>query len=185
MTTLSDLESSVLEDISRLPAACAVAEVGPFLSRLVRKLWATDLESIELIGAGQMSPFVADRSEGAGGSYSLQLFAWPAHSSTQIHDHSCWGAICCTAGALAEERYARLDDGTEPNQAHIRKAWKRLWMPGEGVSTLLPYEGGIHRVSNPGDKMVLSLHIYGPVGRVDGRDYDPMHDYVCDRLVGD
>jgi hypothetical protein len=40
-------------------------------------------------------------------------------------------------------------------------------------------------VSNPGHNTVLSLHLYGPPGAIDGRDYDPRRDYVCDRLVGD
>jgi hypothetical protein len=28
------------------------------------------------------------------------------------------------------------------------------------------------------------MHLYGPqIGEVDGRDYDPSKNYVCDRLV--
>lgn len=185
MTTLSTmLESSVLDDLARLPASLAVLEIGPFLNRLARNIQTSELELLAPAGRPN-EPFVARKCEGLDGSYSLQLFVWPAHSRTQIHDHSCWGAICSAAGPLEEERYDRLDDGAELNRAHIRKAWKHLWLPGEGVSTLMPYEGGIHRVSNPGSKTVLSVHVYGPVGQVDGRDYDPMHDFVCDRLVGD
>ena len=43
-------------------------------------------------------------------------------------------------------------------------------------------DGGIHRVSNPGEGAAISVHLYGPrMGEVDGRDYDPSRDYVCDR----
>ena len=40
----------------------------------------------------------------------------------------------------------------------------------------------IHRVGNPGEGMAISVHLYGPrLGEIDGRDYDPSRDYVCDR----
>ena len=42
--------------------------------------------------------------------------------------------------------------------------------------------GGIHRVGNPTDGPVISVHLYGPrMGEIDGRDYDSSRDYVCDR----
>jgi hypothetical protein len=52
-----------------------------------------------------------------------------------------------------------------------------------GVSTVLPYERGIHRVGNPTEAPAISVHLYGPrLGEIDGRDYDPSQNYVCDRL---
>lgn len=113
---------------------------------------------------------------------ALQLFMWPPHSETSIHDHACWGAIRCASGALHEERYTRLDNGTQPNTAHLRKSWQRSWRRTDGVTTVLPYEEGIHRVSNPHDDVAISVHIYGPrLALFDGRDYDASRDYVCDR----
>jgi hypothetical protein len=48
---------------------------------------------------------------------------------------------------------------------------------------VLPYDEGIHRVGNPGAKTAISVHLYGPrLGEVDGRDYEPSRDYVCDRV---
>ena len=42
---------------------------------------------------------------------------------------------------------------------------------------------GIHRVGNPTGEPAISVHLYGPrLGEIDGRDYDPSRDYVCDRL---
>lgn len=113
---------------------------------------------------------------------ALQIFLWPPHAHTSIHDHACWGAIRCAYGVLNEERYARLDDGAQPNTAHLRKSWQRDWRPADGVTTVLPYAGGIHRISNPSDAVAISVHIYGPrLALFDGRDYDIRHDYVCDR----
>jgi predicted metal-dependent enzyme (double-stranded beta helix superfamily) len=115
----------------------------------------------------------------------LQVFVWPPGAKTAIHDHSCWGLIHSAFGTLREERYARLDAGEHAARARLRCVWRNSWGRADGVSPLLPYEGGIHRISNPSNQAALSVHLYGPPGTIDGRDYDPSRDYVCDRLVED
>lgn len=175
-----------LEHLAQLAPDLAVREVKPLLARIARANGALALinhSSLELVQ--KREPYVALREGGSTNSYALQLFAWPPHSTTLIHDHSCWGAFCAVTGALVETRYVRLDDESQANRAHIRTHWRRAWQRDHGVSTLLPYAGGIHRVSNPSDTYVFSVHLYGPPQAVDGRDYDPLHDYVCDRLLGD
>jgi Cysteine dioxygenase type I len=58
-----------------------------------------------------------------------------------------------------------------------------LLEPDDGASTVLPCDGGIHRVGNPGESPAVSVHLYGPpLEDIDGRDYDPSRDYVCDRM---
>jgi hypothetical protein len=87
-------------------------------------------------------------------------------------------------GSVLEERYDRLDDGSQPNHARLKKVWQLWWSREDGASTVLPYEGGIHRVGNPSESPAISMHLYGPpIGEVDGRDYDPCRNSVCDRLV--
>lgn len=47
---------------------------------------------------------------------------------------------------------------------------------------MLPYDEGIHRMGNPGNKTAVSMHLYGPrTGVFDGRDYDISRDFMCDR----
>jgi predicted metal-dependent enzyme (double-stranded beta helix superfamily) len=130
-------------------------------------------------------PYVAWQVLGPQNAYALQVFVWPPGAKTAIHDHSCWGLIHGAFGTLREERFMRLDAGEHAAQARLSRTWRSSWSRADGVSTLLPYEGGIHRVSNPSNQPALSVHIYGPPGAIDGRDYDPSHDYVCDRLVED
>ncbi|MDQ4129313.1 MAG: cysteine dioxygenase family protein, partial [Actinomycetota bacterium] len=126
---------------------------------------------------------VAQSREAPDGSYSLQVFVWPPGTATQIHDHSSWGAYRCVVGSVLEERYRRIDDGSRPGHARLKKSWSRVWGGGDGVSIVLPYDGGIHRVGNTGVEAAISVHLYGPrIGAVDGRDYDPLRDYVCDRV---
>ncbi len=126
---------------------------------------------------------MADRYDGEDGSYSLQIFVWPPGTRTRIHDHTSWGAYCCAVGSVLEERYERLDDGSRPGHARLKKVWQLWWSREDGASTVLPYDGGIHRVRNPGGEVAISVHLYGRrIGEVDGRDYDPSRDHVCDRL---
>ncbi len=131
-------------------------------------------------------PYIAATFGTREASTCLQVFVWPAHATTTIHDHTSWGAYHCVAGSLLEERYIRLDDGFQPNRAHLRKGWQRIWRQEDGVSAVGAYEQGIHRVANPGRRAAISLHLYGArIGTFDGRDYDPTRDVVCDRLETD
>ena len=119
-------------------------------------------------------------------SSCLQVFVWPVGATTPIHDHTSWGAYHCVVGSLLEQRYERLDDGMQPSTARLRKVWQRVWQRQDGSSTVLPYQQGIHRVMNRSHNPAISLHLYGPrMGVLDGRDYDPRHDFVCDRLEFD
>jgi len=114
---------------------------------------------------------------------ALHLFYWPVGAATPIHDHTSWGVYQCVSGALLEERYARLDDGEQPETAHLRKRWRRRWNHWDGASTVGAYADGIHRIANHSRQPSLSLHMYGPrVDLLDGRDYDPSRDFVCDRI---
>lgn len=159
-------------------------EAVPILVRLVRERSFLDSYILPLMEQTECIKdwHLAYCYEGEGGSCSLQIFVWPPGSETKVHDHSSWGAFCCVVGALSEERYERLDSGVRPNQARLRKVWQRAWKREDGISTLLPCEGGIHRVGNPTSSKAISVHLYGPrTGDVDGKDYDPSRDYVCDR----
>jgi hypothetical protein len=186
LPTLNRLES--LADLSpELALARAVPTLAglaaePRLLEVARDRSLHSLAPVLTEGTQAGEPYASYRYDGANGAYSLQVFVWPPGSRTPVHDHSCWGAFCCLVGALREDRYERLDNSRRPNYARLRRIWWRIWQMGGGISTLLPYAGGIHRVGNPADQPAISLHLYGPLGRIDGRDYDPRRDYVCDRL---
>jgi predicted metal-dependent enzyme (double-stranded beta helix superfamily) len=163
------------------PMGPTIQEAVSFLDRLAKEpaflAWLLPLQKRESEGW-----YVAHRRDALDGSYSLQVFVWPPGSWTQIHDHSSWGAYRCTLGTIFEERYERLDQGSQQGRARLRKAWERAWGEEDGTSTVLPLEGGIHRIGNPGHDTAISVHLYGPrMSNIDGRDYDPSRDYVCDR----
>jgi len=167
-----------------LTAELALREAIPVLSRLVSGL---DFQSshvlplLEEVGRAE-DWYVAYRHDDPDCSYSLQVFVWPPGSATRIHDHSSWGAFCCVVGSVLEERYERADDGSLSDYARLKKLWPLRWRREDGISTVLPYERGIHRVGNPTEEPAISVHLYGPrLEEIDGRDYDPSQNYVCDR----
>ena len=167
-----------------LPPELALREAIPVLSRLVRDPGFLESRVLPLLEeAGRAREwYVAYRHDDPDSSYSLQIFVWPPGSRTQIHDHSSWGAFCCVVGSVLEERYERADDGSQTDYARLRKLWRLEWRREDGISTVLPYERGIHRVGNTSREPAISVHLYGPrLGEIDGRDYDPSRDYVCDR----
>lgn len=184
MMTLLAPHTDELRGLGELPTELALPQAVAFLADLVKAPGFVESQILPSLkeARGGEDWYVARRHDGEDGSYSLKVFFWPPGTGTQIHDHSSWGAYLCAWGTVLEERYERLDDGTRPDHARLTKVWQLRWSPEDGASTVLPGNGGIHRVGNPGDEAAVSVHLYGPrIGEVDGRDYDPSRDYVCDR----
>jgi hypothetical protein len=175
---------SALEKLTELTPELALQPATRFLSRLIEDPEFRKLEILPFLreAQGAREWYVARRHNAPDGSYSLQVFVWPPGTGTRIHDHSSWGVYHCVVGSVLEERYKRLDDGSITEHARLRKIWQLMWSPEDGCSTVLPGDGGIHRVTNLGEEVAVSVHLYGPrLGKIDGRDYDPSRDYVCDR----
>ena len=183
MTTAA-LDTNELREICDLPSEEALRWAAHFLTGLLGDPAFLEAEILPVLreSRGARDWFVARRHDAEDGSYSLKVFVWPAGTGTKIHDHSSWGVYGCAWGSVLEERYERLDNGATPDHARLNKVWQLGWSPEDGVSTVLPGDGGIHRVGNPGEEVAISVHLYGPrIGTVDGRDYDPSRDHVCDR----
>ena len=183
-TTLTP-DTDELREIAMLPTESALPKAARFLADLVKDPGFTQDQILPLLKQTKYAQdwYVANQYDGEDGSYSLKTFVWPQGTGTRIHDHSSWGAYACALGTVLEERYDRLDDGSLFEHARLRKAWQLTWSRRDGASTVLPGNGGIHRVGNPGEGVAVSVHLYGPrLEKVDGRDYDPSRDYVCDRL---
>jgi predicted metal-dependent enzyme (double-stranded beta helix superfamily) len=179
------VDTNYLRRLSELPTELALQQAVPFLVRLVNDPGFFEGEIrpvLEEARGAEGDWYVAHSYGGEDHTYSLQVFIWPPSTETKIHDHSTWGVYCCAVGSVLEERYERLDDGSRLDHARLKKIRQRMWSKEDGASSVLPHDGGIHRVGNPGDDAAISVHLYGPrPGEVDGRDYDPSCDYVCDR----
>ena len=184
MTASLTPDANQLWTISGLATQPALQKSATFLRHLVQDPDFVESRILPFLEAARHAEdwYVAHRHDTEDGSFSLQVFVWPPRTGTKIHDHSSWGAYCCAIGSVLEERYERLDNGSRPDHARLKKVWQLSWSSKDGASTVLPGDGGIHRVGNPGESTAISVHLYGPrTGEVDGRDYDPSRDYVCDR----
>lgn len=187
MKTIFTPNTDELQEISGLPTELALIQAVAFLTRLVKDPTFIDSEILPALqeARGATDWCVARRYEDEDRTYSLQVFVWPAGTGTRVHDHSSWGVYRCVSGSVLEERYKRLDDGSILDHARLKKSWQLSWSPEDGASTVLPGDGGIHRVTNLGSEAAITVHLYGPRMReADGRDYDPSRDYVCDRTSG-
>jgi predicted metal-dependent enzyme (double-stranded beta helix superfamily) len=183
MTSLTQ-DTNQLRKISARPTELALPKAATFLSNLLKDPDFVDSRILPFLEEARYAEdwYVAHRHDAEDGSYSLQVFVWPPGTRTKVHDHSSWGAYCCAIGSVLEERYERLDDGSHHDHARLKKVWQLSWSSEDGASTVLPGDGGIHRVGNPAESTAISVHLYGPqIGEVDGRDYDPSRDHVCDR----
>ena len=186
ITPLAWIETSAPKGLADLAPRLALGEAVALLNRLAKDTVFLNAHVLPLLDEARCANdwYVAHHYDLGESSCSLEMFVWPSGSTTAIHDHSCWGAYRCVVGSLLEERYERLDDGSRPDHARLKRLWRMSWGPADGASTVLPYDGGIHRVGNPGNGLAISVHLYGPrLGEADGRDYDPSRDFVCDRAV--
>jgi predicted metal-dependent enzyme (double-stranded beta helix superfamily) len=188
VTTSLALDTNELQKLSELPTELALRQAAPFLAHLVKESDFLEAEILPLLEEARGTEedwYVARGYEGKDHSFSLRIFVWPPGTQTKVHDHSSWGLYCCAVGSVLKERYKRLDDGSRPDHARLKKIWQLLWSREDGASSVLPHDGGIHRVGNHSDNLAISVHLYGPrIEEVDGRDYDLSRDYVCDRREG-
>ena len=166
-----------------LPGASTLREAVSLLGRLVEGPSFLDAWIPQILDEARQADewYVARRVDAPDRSLSMQIFVWPPGTGTRIHDHAAWGALRPVVGSVLEKRYERLDDGSVHEHARLKQSWELTWTREDGASTVLPYDGGIHSISNPGDRTAITVHLYGPRQEIDGRDYDPSRDYVCDR----
>jgi predicted metal-dependent enzyme (double-stranded beta helix superfamily) len=178
-------DTSELRRLADLTPELALREAATPLARLARNPTFLEMHILPLLEESRDAEdwYAVPIHDAPDSACSLQVFVWPPGTRTQVHDHTTWGAYCCAVGSVLEERFERLDDGSQLDYARLKQVWQMSWSRRDGASTVLPRDEGIHRVGNPGAETAISVHLYGPrMGDVDGRDYDPSRDYVCDRV---
>ncbi len=85
-------------------------------------------------------------------TFSVQAVVWRPGQVTEIHDHLVWCSFMVLQGAETETLYAIDGDRlVELGQQH---------RPTGSVSGAAPPDD-IHRVTNTGDDVAITLHVYG------------------------
>ncbi len=91
----------------------------------------------------------------AAARFSIVSFVWGPGQTTPIHDHGTWGAVGMLRGVETSQPYAA--DGITPPRP---LGPPHRLVPGM-VDMIGPDVGDIHKVSNAGDAVSVSIHIYG------------------------
>src|SRR5205085_6402276 len=87
-------------------------------------------------------------------SFSIAAMVWLPGQETVIHDHVAWCVTAVLQGREHEEIFALADGGRA-----LELVARRANRPGS-VSGFAP-PGDIHRVRNTGDRVAISMHVYG------------------------
>jgi predicted metal-dependent enzyme (double-stranded beta helix superfamily) len=88
------------------------------------------------------------------GTFSVSAMVWLPGQQTPVHDHVAWCVTGVLQGREDEEVFALADAGRS-----LRIAARHV-NPAGTVSGFAP-PGDIHRVSNTGGGVAVSMHIYG------------------------
>jgi 3-mercaptopropionate dioxygenase len=103
------------------------------------------------------------------GSFSIVALVWRPGQVTRIHDHVTWCVFGVIQGIEYEEQFT-LDE----RSGSLIEAGYTVNEPGD-VNGFAP-PGDIHRVRNAGDRVAISIHIYGTdvsrIGSGARRDYE-------------
>ena len=95
--------------------------------------------------------------------FSVVSFVWSQGQQTPVHNHTVWGLVGVMRG---EERCDEFS-------ADIKKVNSHDVRPGD-VDRVSPRIGDVHVVSNAGDKVAVSIHVYGAnIGAVRRHTFDP------------
>ena len=86
------------------------------------------------------------------GSFSIVAMVWLPGQQTSVHDHLTWCVTAVLQGTEYEEVYAHRGDHLEPVGRNAN--------PVGTVSGFAP-PGDIHQVTNIGDTIAVSMHVYG------------------------
>ena len=89
---------------------------------------------------------------------AVMALAWLPGRGTPPHDHGTWAIVVGVDGTERNTFWRRTDDRTRPGHAELEKVSERVCGEGDVVQ-MLP--GAIHSVTNSGDKVAVSLHVYG------------------------
>ena len=92
--------------------------------------------------------------------HTLAIFAgaWLPGRGAPPHNHGTWAVVAGVEGAETNTFWTRVDDGSRPGQAEIRRQGDRVLRPGD-VVTFQP--DSIHSVVNETAHITVSLHVYG------------------------
>jgi len=105
-------------------------------------------------------------------AFSVIAFVWGPGQASPVHDHLVWGLVGLYEGAIAEKRFRRVDDRSDPRRAVLQEI-ETVHAGAGDISFVYPDEADIHQVYNPHDQAAISIHVYGTdIGKQQRHIYD-------------
>ncbi len=105
-------------------------------------------------------------------AFSVIAFVWGPGQTSPVHDHLTWGLVGMYEGAIAEKRFRRVDDRSDPDSAVLVEIETVNATAGD-ITYVYPDEADIHQVFNPFDDVAISIHVYGTdIGKQTRHVYD-------------
>jgi 3-mercaptopropionate dioxygenase len=93
------------------------------------------------------------------GSFSIVVMVWLPGQQTPVHDHVAWCVSAVLQGTEYEEIFRLVPSGPEGPGDHLAPVARNANPVGTVVGFAPP--GDIHRVTNIGDAVAVSMHVYG------------------------
>lgn len=106
-------------------------------------------------------------------NHDLAVFvlSWLPNRGTTPHNHMTWAVVVGMEGEEQEVNWDRLDDGSKPGYADLKRGGAHVMRAGEVARC---YPEHIHSVWNVGQDVSISLHTYGRHINYTGRsEFDP------------
>jgi predicted metal-dependent enzyme (double-stranded beta helix superfamily) len=93
------------------------------------------------------------------GSFSIAVMVWLPGQRTPIHDHVAWCVSAVLQGTEYEEIFRLVPGGPEDRGGYLESVVRNANPLGTIAGFAPP--GDIHQVTNIGDTVAVSMHVYG------------------------
>jgi predicted metal-dependent enzyme (double-stranded beta helix superfamily) len=110
--------------------------------------------------------------EEADHTLAVMAGAWLPGRGAPPHNHGTWALVAGVDGLERNSFWTRVDGGTRPGHAEIRRQGDSILGPGDVIAF---QADSIHSVVNETERVSLSLHVYGMhVNYTNRSQFDPV-----------
>jgi predicted metal-dependent enzyme (double-stranded beta helix superfamily) len=157
-TTKTSLFRGFVEDVRKVVRSQRDAQLaGEAVAELLKPcLGSDDFLSCEQLRAAESDYCQHILHVEPDGSFSVVALVWLPGQATAIHDHVSWCVVGVHKGEEHETIYAMHGSNGD---THLRVSGNHINATGT-VAALIP-PGDIHLVANGGDRVAVSIHVYG------------------------
>ena len=111
------------------------------------------------------------------GSLTLSVSRFSHENATPVHTHNTWGVLCGYRGRDRYEGWERVDDGSRPGHAQLKKTVDRDMGRGDAVYWL-DHPGDIHRQRAYGEPSWELILLGKSTAGISRLHFDPEEDRV-------